>query len=122
MFWMMVFLSVGQVTAPPGADIRTILPTEGTGNCIQHLFELRVDAQLLVRCNSVRDGAPRDCRLESGFDQPVRVREAARCMARLYRFEESEGRPATTGPVSIPVRLRMNVEPPPTGFIPPGAS
>ena len=108
--WLMALLSIQSAQTPP-VDLKTILPDEGVGDCIAPLFNESLNVRFLVRCESVQNGAPMNCDLQTGRSQPVRQRQAARCMARLYRFEDANGRPATSGAVVIPVTLRMNVPP-----------
>lgn len=67
------------------------------------------NSQLTVRCETVQNGEPKNCRLETGQDQPVRHRAAARCIAPLYRFSDASGQPANGGPVTIPVSFSIEV-------------
>jgi hypothetical protein len=68
-----------------------------------------VNSELTVRCQSVRNGQPQDCQLETGHDFPVRHRQAARCLAPHFRYAYADGEPADSGPVTIPIRLSVSV-------------
>lgn len=70
-------------------------------------------SKIVINCATVRNGAPDQCRLESGQENPVRHRTAARCLAREYRFTDTAtGQPANGGPVSIPISLDVEIREP----------
>jgi hypothetical protein len=137
MFWTLLLLTVlsGQTQAPqvgaPGAGAQTRAQTrtqaEAEGQipagwtmiepgerswqtCMRPLYaDGTVNSRLTMRCETVENGEPKRCQLESGRDQPVRHRAAARCLAPLYRFRGADGGWANGGPVVIPIRLSVEV-------------
>lgn len=137
MFWTLLLLTAlsGQTQAPqvaaPGTSAQTSTQTrtqqEGEGQipagwrvispgerswatCMRPLYaDGTVNSQLTVRCETVQNGEPKGCQLETGRDQPVRHRAAARCLAPLYRFRGLDGEWANGGPVVIPIRLSVEV-------------
>lgn len=115
MLWFLLLLS-GFQTPAPTVDSSDFLPTpptgEAVGRCLAPLARERADATLVVECESVQNGQPRDCRLSAGEEQSVRQRTAARCLARLYRYTDANGQPATGGAVTIPITLRVNLDGP----------
>ena len=98
--------------SPRGPELR---------DCVSPLARDTVYARVLVRCEVNSRGQPRDCRLQTGAELTARQQRAALCIAGLYRFNDANGQTATSGSVSIPVTLRVNVVPPPPGFVPPGS-
>lgn len=110
MFLYLLMMMLVQTAPVPVAPTMTRVPPTAVENqrCLTPMAsEGTVNADLVVRCASVVNGEPRDCTLESGADRPVRQRTAARCLARKYHFLDAAGQPATGGPVSIPIALRV---------------
>lgn len=100
--------------APPRADgaeipagMTMIQPEErGWTRCMRPLAaDGTANSSLTVRCARIENGEPKDCELATGREAPVRHRAAARCLAPLHRFTDSQGQPANGGPVVIPIRL-----------------
>lgn len=103
----------GAVVAPG----MTATPPSGRpfNACMRPLATDRATAssRITISCATVRNGVPDQCRLETGQDNPVRHRTAARCLAREYRFiDTATGQPANGGPVSIPISLSVQIQDP----------
>lgn len=101
----------GPVIAP---GMTTTPPSERAfDTCIRPLATDRgtASSRITISCAVVRNGAPDQCRLETGRDNPVRHRTAARCLAREYRFTDTAtGQPANGGPVTIPISLNVQIQ------------
>ncbi len=94
----------------PDGMVMSYPDQRGWQRCMEPLgADGTVDSRLTVRCESVRNGVPQSCRLETGQNSPVRHRQAARCLAPLHRFADADGQPANGGPVTIPIRLSVVV-------------
>lgn len=110
---LLLLLVLQQGAGPVVAPGMTVTPPSQRAfdTCIRPLATDRsASSNITIACAVVRNGAPDQCRLETGQDNPVRHRTAARCLAREYRFADATtGQPANGGPVTIPIALNVQV-------------
>ena len=109
---LMMFLQQGAGVAVAPGMTATPPSERAFDTCMRPLATDRATAssRITITCAVVRNGAPDQCRLETGQDNPVRHRTAARCLAREYRFTDSAtGQPANGGPVTMPISLNVQI-------------
>ena len=118
--WPLVVLLAALWQDPPAPLTPEVQDARRLSDCLFRLRGAVIDVRVPVRCRLDGHGAPSDCRAPDDIGLGLVEQEAAVCMAETYRLRRPDGTLATDMAVTIHVRLRMNVAPPPSGFVPPG--
>lgn len=87
-------------------------------DCMSPLMRIRVDQQVPVVCNVDARGRARNCSV-SNSELDKKVQRASICLAQAYTVRASDGSNTMGRSVTIPITIRINMEPPPQEALPP---